>query len=77
VESFDLWDFIMQHLAVILATVGLAIALIRLFSPRKAQSPVSGEHLSQAEIEQAEAAGQRARDNVRSRFGKHFGGNRT
>jgi hypothetical protein len=73
VESSNLWDFLSQNLGLILAILGLGLALIKFFRPRKADS-TPGAHLSQTEIQEAEAAGQRAREDVRARYGKYFGG---
>jgi hypothetical protein len=72
-ESSNLWDLLSQNPGLILAILGLALTLIKFFRPRKADS-TPGAHLSKTEIEEAEAAGQRAKDDVRTRFGEHFGG---
>jgi hypothetical protein len=73
VESPNLLDFLYQNLGLILAILGLAYVLIKFFRPRKAPS-TPGAHLSQTEIGEAEAAGERAREDVQTRFGKYFGG---
>ena len=72
-ESSNLLDSLSSNLGLILAILGLAYALIKFFRPRKAPS-TPGAHLSQREIAEAEAAGERAREDVRARFGKYFGG---
>jgi hypothetical protein len=73
VESPSLWDFLSSNLGLILAILGLACALITFFRPRKASS-TPGAHLSQTEIEGADAAGEHARKDVQARYGKYFGG---
>jgi hypothetical protein len=73
VESPNLLDFLSSNLGLILTILGLAYVLIKFFRPRKAPS-TPGAHLSQTEIEEAEAAGQRAREDVQARYGKYFGG---
>ena len=70
------WDFLSQNLGLILAILGLLYALIKFFGPRKPQNTPKA-HLTQTEIAEADAAGQRARDDVRARFGKHFEGKNT
>lgn len=72
-ESSDLWDFLSSNLGLILAIVGLACALITFFRPRKAPG-IPEAQLTPTEIEEAEAAGQRARKDVQARYGKYFGG---
>lgn len=69
----NLSDFLSSNLGLILAILGLSFALIKFFGPRKAPS-TPGAHLTQTEIAEAEAAGERAREDVRARFGKYFGG---
>jgi len=76
VESSNLWEFVSRNLGLILAILGLAIILVKFFCPRKTNS-IPGAELSKTEIEEAEAAGQRAKEDVRTRFGKHFGGKNT
>lgn len=75
-ESSNLWEFVSPYLGLILAIIGLAYTLITFFRPRKTDS-TPPTHLSKTEIEEAEAAGQRAREDVRKRFGEHFGGTNT
>ena len=72
-ESPNLLDFLYQHLGLILAILGLAYVLIKLVRPRKAPS-TPGAHLSPTEIGEAQEAGERARKDVETRFGKYFGG---
>lgn len=72
-ESSNLLDFLSSNLGLILAFLGLSYGLIKFFRPRKAPS-TSGAHLSQTEIVESEAAGERAREDVRARYGKYFGG---
>lgn len=72
-ESLNLWDFVSQNLGLILTILGLAYTSIMFFRPRKAPG-TPGAHLSPTEIEDADAAGERAREDVRTRFGKYFGG---
>jgi len=73
VESSNLWEFVSSNLGLILAILGLAYVLIKFFRPRKVDS-IPPTHLSKAEIEGAEAAGERARKDVRARYGNYFGG---
>jgi hypothetical protein len=72
-ESSSFWEFVLQNLAVILATLGLAVGLIKVLSHRKAHASGAHAQLTETEIKEAVAAGQRARDAVETRFGKHFG----
>lgn len=72
-ESPNLLDFLYQNLGLILAILGLAYVLIKFSRSRKAPSP-PGAHLTQTEIGEAEAAGERASEDVRARYGKYFGG---
>jgi hypothetical protein len=76
VESSNLWEFVSPNLGLILAILGLAIVLVKFFCLHKTNS-IPGALLSKTEIEEAEAAGQRAKEDVRMRFGKHFGGKNT
>lgn len=75
-ESSNLWEFVSPNLGLILAILGLAVVLVKVFCPHKTDS-IPGAHLSKTEIEEAETAGQRAKEGVRTRFGKHFGGKNT
>jgi hypothetical protein len=67
----NIWDFVFQYRAVILWILGLTLVLIKLLNPRKA--PAFSVHLTGTEIGQAEAAGRQARNDVKRRFGNHFG----
>lgn len=71
-ESSNLWDFVSQYFPLILGIFGLAIALVNVRAFRKADSTPEA-CLSKQEIAQAEVAGERARDDVRKRYGKYFG----
>jgi hypothetical protein len=73
-DSSNFSDFVFGHLAVILAIVGLGFALIKLLSHPKPHTSSAQAQLTETEINEAKAAGQRARDDVKRRFGKHFGG---
>jgi hypothetical protein len=70
----NFWDFVFRHFALILVILGLAFALIKLLSHPKAHASGAQTQLTETEINEAEAAGQQARDDVETRFGKHFGG---
>lgn len=69
--SSNLCEFVSPNLGLILAILGLAVVLIKFFRRHKTDS-IPGAHLSKREIEEAEAAVERAKENVRTRFGKHF-----
>ena len=69
----NLWDFVSSNFGLILSILGLAYVLIKFFRPRKAPSTPE-THLSPPEIEEAEAAGRFAREDVQARYGKYFGG---
>ena len=62
-ESSNLWDFVSQNLGLILAILGLAYALMTFFRPRKPHRAPEA-NLSKTDIEEAEAAGERAREDV-------------
>jgi len=72
VES-NLWDFVSSNFGLILSILGLAYVLIKFFRPRNAPSTPEA-HLSPPEIDEAEAAGRLAREDVQARYGKYFGG---
>ena len=67
----NLWDFVSSNLGLILAILGLAYVLIKFFGPRNAPGTPEAQ-LSPTEIEGAHAAGLRAKEDVQTRFGKHF-----